>query len=325
MKPNQLFLIIAIAGSTVVSAQTNSTSQQFPTRSANLDLSECTVQLIQDIDLPALESGQIIAVDVKPGDSVTKDQAVAQMDDSRSQRALDEATLRHSIADRRANDATEEKTAYKRYRLAYIEHSKSAKLAQSRSVSEHDANRARFSAEVAQLEYEGAKKTRELAGIEAAAEMVTVRASEDSIARHRITSPIDGQIVDVKREAGEWVTAGETVMRIARMDRLRIPGIVNGNLYDPHEIADRPVTVTLELARGRQVQFTGEIVFAGVEKRIGNKFMVWAEVDNRPHAENSNHWMLQPGSVVDMRIHMDQAPVQSAFAGSGGSDGQIQK
>ena len=123
----------------------------------------------------------------------------------------------------------------------------------------------------------------------------------------------------LKREAGEWVTAGETVMRIARMDRLRIPGIINGDEHDPHEIDGRPVTVTLQLARGRSVQFNGSIVFASVEKRIGNKFMVWAEVDNRHHEGSGRHWMLQPGSVVD------KPPIQAAYAGTSGNDGEIKK
>lgn len=114
-------------------------------------------------------------------------------------------------------------------------------------------------------------------------------------------------------------------MRIARMDRLRIPGIVEGDQYEPHEIANRPVTVTLELARGREVEFTGQIVFAGVEKRIGNKFMVWAEVDNRTHADSQDHWMLQPGSVVRMRIHMDRPTVQSAFADKSATRNELQK
>lgn len=161
MKYSLSLLLLFTTATAISSAQSNSIENpvdERPSLPTYLDLQECTVQLIQDIDLPALESGQIIAIDVKPGVSVKKDQIVAQMDDSRSQRTLEEATLRHGIADRRASDETEEQTAYKRYRLAYIEHTKAEKLQQSGSVSEHNANRARYSAEVAQLEFEGAQR-----------------------------------------------------------------------------------------------------------------------------------------------------------------------
>jgi multidrug resistance efflux pump len=210
---------------------------------------------------------------------------------------------------------TEVDTAYKRYQLAHTEFSKSAKLSQNGSVSAHSHNRTKYSMEVAQLEYHAAQKARELAATEAAVEQVRVQAAQASIARHIVKSPIVGVVVEQKREEGEWVTAGDTIMRLARMDRLRVPAIVEGDDYDPHEIANRPVTVTLTLARGREVEFTGKIVFAGIEKRLGNKYMVWAEVDNRM-VDGTNHWMLQPGCVVDMRIHLQDAPLQSASAGN---------
>ncbi len=319
-------LFLVLAAMSTAAAQPNTASEPFPSDSADtLRLQECTAHLIEDIDLPALESGQIKEMNVKPGSSVKKEQSVAQMNDQRAKRAFEEATLRFQIADERANDSTEIETAYKRYQLAWIEHTKSEKLRRSGSVSEHEANRAKFSAEVAQLEYEGAKKARDLAAKEAAAEMVTVKASEDSIARHQITSPIDGQVFEVFREAGEWVTAGETVMRIARMDRLRVIGIVKGIAHDPHEIADRPVTVTLELARGRQVELTGKVVFVDFERRSGDQYLVRAEVDNRAEEGSADHWALQPGAKVGMQIHLGQPPVQSAFAGNAAGSDELQK
>lgn len=319
-----LFFVMSVMST--AAAQSNSQLKPLQSDSAaTLNLQACDVLLIEDIDLPALESGQIKEMNVKPGNSVKANQSVAQMNDQRAQRAFDEATLRFQIADQRANDGTEIETAYKRYQLASIEHDKAEKLSRNKSVSEHEANRAKFSKEVSQLEYEGAKKARELAVIEAAAEMVTVKASEDSIERHKIKSPIDGQVFEVFRDAGEWVTAGETVMRIARMDRLRIVSIVEGTDHDPHEIADRPVTVTLELARGRQVEFTGKVVFVLFERRGGGKYHVWAEVDNRTESDSADHWMLQPGAIVGMQIHLGQPPVQSAFAGNTAGSDEMQK
>lgn len=313
MKSSYCLAILFVLPAAITSAQADFRSDSDSGSSGSeLMLRDCTVHLIEDIDLPALESGQLSEMLVKPGDSVEKGARIAQMNDQRSRRAFDEATLRFEIADERANDVTEVNTAYKRYQLAYVEHTKSEKLRRSGSVSAHEANRARFSAEVAQLEYEGAKKARDLAATEAAAEMVTVKASEDSIARHRIIAPINGHVFEVFKEAGEWVTAGETVMRIARMDRLRITGIVEGVDYDPHEIADRPVNVTLELARGRRVEFTGKVVFVGLEKFGTGKYLVWAEVDNRTEPTGRSHWMLQPGAEVDMQIQLGQPAVQSA-------------
>ena len=287
--------------------------QQIESSSSNkYHLPECTVVLIEDVDLPALESGQLTEIAVKPGMSVTKGQNVAQMDDKRSQRALEEATLRHQVANDQANDSTEVDAAYKRAVLAKKEYEKTIKLRRTGSMSEQQAERSRVSAEIARLEYEGAKKARELAAVQAAAEMVTVQASQDSINRHALKSPIDGVVYEVNRDAGEWVTAGETVMKIARMDKLRITRLVDGDKFDQNELMNRKVTAKVVMARGQEIEFSGAVVFASPQKRLGNKYMVWAEVENRVHPNSNQHWLLQPGSVVEMTIHLDQSVAQSA-------------
>ncbi|MEM9409653.1 MAG: biotin/lipoyl-binding protein, partial [Planctomycetota bacterium] len=121
------------------------------TSSDSLDLEQCTAILIEDIDLPALESGQIKEVFVKPGDYVQEGAVIAQMDDSRSQHAMNDAQLRLDIANERANDDTEVEAAQKRYRLAWDENKKMAQLRRSGSKSEYEAERARVSAELANL------------------------------------------------------------------------------------------------------------------------------------------------------------------------------
>ena len=90
-------------------------------------------------------------------------------------------------------------------------------------------------------------------------------------------------------------------MRIARMDRLRIQGYVEGNQFDPHEVANKPVTVTLELAT-ESIDFTGQIVFVSLEKKA-NRYQVWAEVNN---VERNGRWVLQSDHEVAMTIHLDR-------------------
>lgn len=289
-------------------------------RSTNyIDLETCQVKLLADIEVPALESGKLIDILVKKGAQVQKNSHIAQMDDKRSQRALDEATLRHQIARDRASDGTEIETAKKRYKLAYLEHTKMNKLRRSGSMSEQQADRAKVSAEIAKLEHQAAIKAQKVAGAEAAAEMVTVQASSDSIERHAIMSPIGGVVYEVLKDAGEWVTAGETVMKIAQMDRMEIAGIVDGNNIDPHEIENKKVTATLEMAGGNQVQFDGRIVHVDIKKRQGNNFLVFAEVENRlVNVNNSRRWLLLDGNNVQMRIHLNDTPVASVGARTGG-------
>lgn len=324
MKPSLTFSIVLIsfAATTALLAQQQDfqgSSSSSSSSSDNISLRECNVTLIQDIELPALESGQLTEILVKPGDMVKKNQKVAQMDDKRSRRAHDEASFRHQIANNRATDKTEVATAYKRAELAYAEHAKMRKLRRTGSMSEQQAERAKVSAEIAQLELQGAKKAKSLAGIEASAEMVTVQASQDSIDRHSLESPINGVVYEVARDGGEWVTAGEPVMRIAQMDRLRIIGFINGNNYTSGEIENCEVTAEVRLPTGTE-QFKGRVVYVEGRRSIKNEFRIWAEVDNRPNGPSGANWVLQPGNIVNMDIHLRQKPVQAASNTGGPSN-----
>lgn len=335
MKFNVAIPVVAIllTATLGLTAQTGFQSQESSSSYSGdtISLTECNVQLIQDIELPALESGLLTNILVKPGDYVGKNQKVGQMDDKRARRALESAKLRQQIAGDRANDNTEVNTTYKQAELAYQEHLKNNRLRRSGSMSEQQAERAKVSAEIANFQYKGAKNARRLAGVEAAAEMVEVKASQDSIDRHSLESPINGVVYEMAREAGEWVTAGEPVMRIAQMDRLRIIGFIDGNRYNSNQVADCEVTATVMLPRGRKEQFKGRVVFVEGRRSIKNEFRIRAEVDNRTFDDAKKHWILQPGNIVSMEIRLnavdEQSPLQAAsnIGGVSGGGGSFQK
>ena len=278
-------------------------------------LDTCFVKLIEDIEIPAEESGKITAIHVKPGDDVGLEQPIAQMDDQRAQRMLEEASLKFQSADRLANDETEIRSAYKKMILAQREHEDIATLARKGSESKQAYQRSKYAMQISELDYQAAKNKKSLAALDKDAESVRVNAAKDSIKRNALKSPVEGIVFEVFKDKGEWVTAGDKIMRVARMDRVRIQGFVEAKKYDPSEIANRPVTVTLQLARDQEQTFSGEIVFVSYE-RGGNRYKVWAEVDN---VKKNNRWILQAESEVTMEIHLDRESTSVTKRSSGNS------
>jgi macrolide-specific efflux system membrane fusion protein len=128
-----------------------------------------------------------------------------------------------------------------------------------------------------------------------------VQAAEDAILRRRILVPFNGQVLQIYRQTGEWVALGEPVLRVARLDRLRVDGFINGSDYNVSELVNRPVTVEVELARGRKKQFRGRVVFVNPLVQAGNRYRVRAEVENRVEEEQ---WLLNPGAMATMVIHL---------------------
>ena len=268
-----------------------------------IDIEFCGVQLIEDVDVPALESGQLVLVNSRVGQLIKLGEILAQINDQMPRRALEEATFKHQIANEKANDVTDIESAEKKLALATKELERNASLRPNGSVSEFEYQRTRYTKDIAQLEFAAANRDKRLAAVEAQSEMVKVNAANDSIARHLLTSPFDGNVLEVHKHPGEWVNAGETVLRIARMDKLRVIGNVDAFSHDPHEMDGKRVTVSVELARKRIVELTGKIVYASLERNLGagTTYAVWAEVDNQ--MENG-HWLLQPDAKVTLRIFL---------------------
>ena len=135
----------------------------------------------------------------------------------------------------------------------------------------------------------------------------TVAAAEENIERRKIVAPFDGVVVDVLRQRGEWVDTGEPVLRLIRLDRVRVEGFFDASQFNPEEVSGRPVTVEIERARGQRVRLPGTVVFISPLVQAGNKYRVRVEVENHQH---EGHWLLGPGMTASMVIHIDQPRVK---------------
>ncbi|HEY1068118.1 MAG TPA: HlyD family efflux transporter periplasmic adaptor subunit, partial [Pirellulales bacterium] len=99
---------------------------------------------------------------------------------------------------------------------------------------------------------------------------------------------------------GEWVNPGDPVVRILRIDRLRVEALLNARDFGP-EIAGSLVTLDVTMPGGKREQFPGKLVFVHPEiEPVTGNFRVWAEVENR-------QLMLRPGLIANMTIHLSDA------------------
>ncbi len=124
-----------------------------------------------------------------------------------------------------------------------------------------------------------------------------------NVERRRIVSPLDGMVVQVKRHQGEWVQAGESVVRVLRLDRLRAEGFVSSKQLGASAVG-RPVTVRVDLPERPKAAFVGKLVFVSPEVNpVNGQIRVWAELENQD-------LLLRPGVAAEMTI--EPAPKQTS-------------
>lgn len=266
-------------------------------------LPHCQVLLINDIDVPAEEAGRLLEVNAKEGDHVQKDALVAQINNQQALLSKVAAELERDAAQTRADDDIEVQYSIKSFELAETELNNDVEInrRQPGSVPATEIRRKQLDRTRAELQIGRSRLDLKVAQMTADVQNAAVQAAEDSIQRRRIIAPFSGQVLQVYRQTNEWVNIGEPVLRVVQMDRLYVDGFISGDEYNVVDIADRPVTVEIALARGRKETFKGQVIFVNPIVQAGNRYRVRAEVENRQEKEQ---WLLNPGSTATMVIHL---------------------
>ena len=275
----------------------------------HVDLSPCFTKLISDVEVPAPESGPLTSMHVREGDMIESQHNMAKINDQLAQLRLETARTKLAIASEKARNDVDIRAAQNALQIAERERKTNQGLKNKGAMARQEYERSVLQEKQAGLQLEQARRDMETAVKDAQVESFNVKAATDSIERHLIRSPIDGNIMEIYKEPGEWVNAGDNVLRVARLDRLYVQGLLDSRLFNPHEIEGKPVTVTLTMARDQQETFKGRIIFVALEKNTSKFYSVRAEVENKTIG---GRWLLLAGEEVSMRIHLDGNSVSQA-------------
>ena len=298
------FVVLAAVSFSIAAAQSSS-SLEDPI------LNECLVTVKSEALVPAdvpTPGAVLLKLIAKEGDPVGLQQELGQIDDRDPQMQKKLAEFERNSAKEQAENDINVRFATKSADVAkatYLE-KKAANDKVFGTVTKEEMRRVGLDWQRTVLSIEQAKRDQMLAGITMNAREVDVKRASTMIERRQITAPIAGEVVEVMKHDGEWLNPGEPILRIVNFGTLRIDGFLNSADYDPQEVNSRPITVEVELARGRRVEFKGKVVYVSSIVETGGEYKLRAEVVNRRQA---GQWLLLPGLTAKMTIHVNRAPI----------------
>jgi macrolide-specific efflux system membrane fusion protein len=274
-----------------------------PATGREAQLSHCLVSLIEDVQVPAREAGALTSVAVVEGQYVTQGQLLAQIDDAQPRLDKLAAELERDAALAKAQDDIEVRYAAAAFDVANAELERALAIDRKSpgGVTQQEIQKLRLAKHRDELQIERSKLEMRVAKMNADVHQAAVKSADDAVGRRQITSPLSGVVVTIFHEKGEWVAAGEPVLQVIRIDRLRVEGFLSSTETGPEEVAGRPVAVEVQLAGGRAAHFTGKVVFISPLVQAGDKYRVRAEVENR--TENGSP-LLRPGMTATMNISL---------------------
>lgn len=149
--------------------------------------------------------------------------------------------------------------------------------------------RLKLSVEQAQLQKEVDELTRDV-------KARTLDQAKLQLARRGLRSPLDGEVAEVFRHRGEWLEPGQRVMRIVRLDRLKVEGFVDSRAITSSLRGAAVRVLVTPSDDEKPVVVKGRIVFISSEiDPVNAQVRVWAEVENPD-------LLLRPGLPAEMVI-----------------------
>jgi multidrug efflux pump subunit AcrA (membrane-fusion protein) len=266
-------------------------------------LPNCLLSLDAEVQVPAQEPGVLVKIPVHEGQQVTTGELLAQIDDIVPRAQYDVARFKLDVAKKQATDNIEVLYAEAGFRHAdsKVRRDAAANARTPNTVTDELVDEHRLDREKFRLSIDKAKKDLEVNVLQQGVSEAELRAAKANIDRRQIVSPLDAMVVELTRREGEWVQPGDTVMRLVRIDLLRVQGFLSSKEYRPSEIQGLPVQVVVTLARGQRATFPGKIVFVSPLIQAGGDFQVRAEVQNRKEGDS---WVLSPGRKAEMTIQL---------------------
>ncbi len=255
------------------------------------------LKLVDEVDVPAQEEGELLVVDVREGQMVEAGHLLARIRDNEVRLARQQAQLELMVAERKAADDSAVKSAAESVRVAKAD-LQLAKEAQGRisdllspteldhlqlALVQAEAALLRAQTESAVLVTERAKRVNDL------------EFSELELQRHRLFSPIEGMVVEIHQQRGEWVQAGDKVVRVIRLDVLYAEGFIQLDELRPG-LEQESVIITVDGKNSPPARYEGKIVFVHpVIVPLSKRVRVRAMIRNIDH-------QLRPGQSVRMTI-----------------------
>jgi multidrug efflux pump subunit AcrA (membrane-fusion protein) len=249
----------------------------------------------------AREAGMLRSVNVKKGEEVDADDVVAQIDDIDARLAAETAEYQYY---------SDKEKAENRLTVEFAE--LSTGVAKQEWEAAKEANRkvpGTFSIfEVRRLELtyhrSGIQKKLEehnlvVARWDALARLSQHKQALAMIERRQLTAPHDGVVVSVDRKKGYWVTAGEPVIQLVRMDRLEVEGRVPVRRFRYSEVKNQKAKVIVKIGgetsglTSPTVEIDTRISFASPLIEEDGAFRISAEIPNEKKPDGS--WLLEPG------------------------------
>lgn len=237
--------------------------------------------LIEQVDVPARESGMLLALTVTEGKTIEAGQLLGRIDDAEALVLLARATTDVKQAHELVENDIKVRFAKKSAEVATAELQRALDAAEkfAKSVSQTELDRLKLVADKSALEIDQAEYDLSQARLTLALKQHDLDRARLQVERRQILAPIAGMVVQWKRHKGDWLEPGTPVVRIVRLNKLRAEGFAPATRLTLADVG-RSVMLTVDQA-DQSADLPGALTFVSPEvDPVNGQVRFWAEIDN---------------------------------------------
>lgn len=267
----------------------------------------CVVRELDEVEIPARRDGVLQELKVRRGYLVDKKELIALQDHLDTKLKLNVAQAQLSQAIAKSKNAGEIQLAQAKVALA----------AQEQKLIQELGNEAMFlerfrmqnSLEQANAQLKTAISVEQQDKLDVEVKRGEAKVLENDIAQTKLFSPVQGVVQETKKDEGEWVSTGETILVVTRMDTLLAEGFLDSKKTPINSVINATATVTFEIG-GKRKKHTIEglvVKHAAPKLELDGKFPVWVEFKNRlmTTSDGKKNWLLRPGMRAKLHLHLE--------------------
>jgi multidrug resistance efflux pump len=248
----------------------------------SIEIENAQVSLIQNTFIAAPIAGVIEKVLVQEGERVKAGHRLVQLDAEQAKTELEAAQAAYEAARLESDNDVDTRYAKRtlEVRQQELEQSLIANQQFPGSVSDTEIAKLRLVVDQSMLAIEQAQHDLLVAKSNAIEKAATARIVEARLQKHGVQSPVDGVVIEINVEAGEWVEAGKPIVRVVSLDPIRIECFVDGRKYGS-ELEGRSVEFLIGTDGDKQEVLKGKVTFVAPElQAVTAQSRLWATIAN---------------------------------------------
>lgn len=245
--------------------------------STPFEVDSAQLQLIVNVEIASREAGIIQSIGFVEGNEIKVGDVIVNLD--KEQEFANEKSARSEldIAKEESNndiDLRFAKVSVDVNRKVY-QRSLNARKQFAKSVSKTELESLKLELERSRLSGEQAEKTAAVSELTVELRKAQLELARVRLESRQIKSPVSGVVVEVRRQVGEWVQAGQPIARVIDLKKLRVSCNCPLEKASPEAIAKKAIFVY----EGNE--YEAKVVFASPEIDPNVRdFIVLAEVEN---------------------------------------------